>query len=160
MRLKNLLLDIWSILPTSLDIQIPSMAVWASDELSQHGNPPCLRLPMAWWLPVPALQGFSIPCKTWRASQVALVVKNPPANAGDVRDKRLIPGLGRWPRAGHGNPLQYSCLENPMDRRAWQTTVHGVTKSRTWLRRLRTCAPTNTRIQDQTKNTSGFQDGP
>ena len=95
-----------------------------------------------------------------RASQVALVVKNPPANAGDVRDKRLIPGLGRWPRAGHGNPLQYSCLENPMDRRAWQTTVHGVTKSRTWLRRLRTCAPTNTRIQDQTKNTSGFQDGP
>ena len=94
------------------------------------------------------------------ASQVALVVKNPPANAGDVRDKRLIPGLGRWPRAGHGNPLQYSCLENPMDRRAWQTTVHGVTKSRTWLRRLRTCAPTNTRIQDQTKNTSGFQDGP
>ena len=104
-------------------------------------------------------------CQSWEnkhsgASQVALVVKNPPANAGDVRDKGLIPGLGRSPRAGHGNPLQYSCLENPMDRRARQTTVHGVTKSRTQLRRLRTCAPTNTRIQDQTKNTSGFQDGP
>ena len=68
------------------------------------------------------------------ASQMALVVKNPPANAGDGRGKGLIPGLGRSPRAGHGNPLQYSCLQNPMDRRAWQTTVHGVTKSRTRLR--------------------------
>jgi len=46
------------------------------------------------------------------------MVKNPPANAGDPRD--LIPGLGRSPGGGHGNPLQYSCLENPMDRRAWQ----------------------------------------
>ena len=59
-------------------------------------------------------------CQSWEdkhsgASQVALVVKNPPANAGDVRDKGLIPGLGRSPGAGHGNPLQYSCLENPMD---------------------------------------------
>ena len=59
---------------------------------------------------------------------------SPPANAGDGRGKGLIPGLGRSPRAGHGNPLQYSCLQNPMDRRAWQTTVHGVTKSRTRLR--------------------------
>ena len=71
--------------------------------------------------------------RSW-ASRVALVVKNPPANAGDGRGKGLIPGLGRSPRAGHGNPLQYSCLQNPMDRRAWQTTVHGVTKSRTRLR--------------------------
>jgi len=94
------------------------MAVWARDELSQHGNPPCLRLPMAWSSPVPALQGFSIPCKTWRASQVALVVKNPPANAGDIRDTGSIPGLGRSPGGGHGNPLQYSCLENLMDRGA------------------------------------------
>ena len=51
------------------------------------------------------------------ASQVVLVVKNAPANAGDVRDVGLIPGWGRSP-GGHGNPLQYSCLENPMDRRA------------------------------------------
>ena len=65
------------------------------------------------------------------ASQVALVVKKPPANAGDIRDGGLIPGLGRSPEGGHGNPLQYSCLENPMDRGTWQATVHSVTKSRT-----------------------------
>ena len=51
-----------------------------------------------------------------RASQVALVVKNPPANAGDLRDVGTIPGLGRSPGEGHSNTLQYACLENPMDR--------------------------------------------
>ena len=56
-------------------------------------------------------------------SQVALVVKNPPANAGDIRDVSLIPGLGRSPGGGHGNPHQYSCLENPMDKGAWWATV-------------------------------------
>ena len=65
--------------------------------------------------------------------KVALVVKNPPANAGDVRDVGLIPGLGRSPGGDHGNPLQYSCLENPMDRGAWWAAVHGVAKSRTQL---------------------------
>ena len=65
----------------------------------------------------------------FRASQVALVVKNPPANAGDVRDVGSIPGSGRSPAGGHGNLLQYFCLENPMDRGAWQATVHGVRKS-------------------------------
>ena len=60
------------------------------------------------------------------ASQVALVVKNPPANAGDVRDLGLIPGLGRFPGGGHDKPLQYSCLENPLDRGAWWTIVHRV----------------------------------
>ena len=64
-------------------------------------------------------------------SQVALVVKNLPANAGDVRDLDSIPGLGRSPGEGNGNPLQYSCLENPTDRSAWQATVHGVPKSQT-----------------------------
>ena len=54
-----------------------------------------------------------------RASQVALVVKNPPANAGDVTDVGLILGLGKSPEEGNGNPLQYSCLENPMNRGAW-----------------------------------------
>ena len=53
------------------------------------------------------------------ASQVALGVKNPPANAGDIGDVDSIPGLGRLPGGGHGNPLQYSCLENPMDRGAY-----------------------------------------
>ena len=54
---------------------------------------------------------------------MALVVKNPPANAGDLRDMGLIPGSGRSSGGGHGNPLQYSCLENPMDRETWSTTV-------------------------------------
>ena len=63
-------------------------------------------------------------------SQVLLVVKNLPVNAGDVfRDSCLIPRMGRSPGGGHGNPLQYSCLENPMDRGVWQAIVHGVTKS-------------------------------
>ena len=65
------------------------------------------------------------------ASQVALVVKNLPSNAGDVRDMGSIPGLGRSPGGGNGNPLQYSCLENPMDRGAWRATVYRVTKSQT-----------------------------
>ena len=56
------------------------------------------------------------------------MVKNPPANAGDVREADLIPGSGRSPAEGHGNPLQYSCLENPMDRGAWWATVHSVTE--------------------------------
>ena len=59
------------------------------------------------------------------------VVKNLPANAGDVS---LIPGLGRSPEGGNGNPLQYSCLENPMDREAWQATVHSISKSWTRLK--------------------------
>ena len=64
-------------------------------------------------------------------SQVMLVMKNPPADAGDVRDTDLIPESGGSPREGHGNPLQHSCLENSRDRRAWQSTVHGVAKSQT-----------------------------
>ena len=67
------------------------------------------------------------------ASQVALVVKNLPANAGDVRDTGLILGSGRSP-GGNGNPLQYSCLDNPMDKGAWRAIVHGVAKSRTLLK--------------------------
>ena len=63
------------------------------------------------------------------ASQGERVVKSPPANAGDLRDSGLTPGLGRSPGGGHGNPLQYSCMENPKDRGAWWATVHGVTKS-------------------------------
>ena len=62
---------------------------------------------------------------TW-ASQVMLVVKNPPAIAGDVRDTDSIPGLGRSPRGGCSNPLQYSCLKNPIDRGAWQTQSIGL----------------------------------
>ena len=57
------------------------------------------------------------------------MVKNLPANAGDIRDMGSIPGLGRSPGEGSGNPLQYSCLENPMDRRAWRAVVHEVAES-------------------------------
>ena len=60
---------------------------------------------------------------------MALVVKNPPANSGDIRDTGLIPGSGRSPGREHGNPVQYFCLENPMARGGWQATVHGVAKS-------------------------------
>ena len=63
------------------------------------------------------------------ASHVALVVKNPSANVGDLRDMGSVPGLGRSPGVEDGNPLQYSCLEKSMDRGAWWATVHGVTKS-------------------------------
>ena len=60
---------------------------------------------------------------------MALVVKNPPANAGDIRDLGSIPGLGRSPGEVFGNPFQYSCQEDPMDRGAWQAAVHGIAKS-------------------------------
>ena len=68
------------------------------------------------------------------------MVKNPPANAGEIRDVGSIPGLGRSPGGRHGKSLQYSCLENPMDRGAWQATVHGVAKSQTQLKQLSTHA--------------------
>ena len=63
-----------------------------------------------------------------RASQVSLVVENPPVNAGDIRDAGSIPDLGRFPGGRHGNPLQYSLLENPMDRGAWRAAVPRVCK--------------------------------
>ena len=68
------------------------------------------------------------------AYSVATVIKNAPANSGDLRDMGSVPGLGRCPGGGHGHPLQYSCLENPMDRGGWQATVHGVAKSLTRLK--------------------------
>ena len=71
---------------------------------------------------------MAAPGNQYRAFPVALVVKNPPANAGGIRDASLIPGSGRSPGGGQGNPLQDSCLENPMDRRAWLAAVHGATK--------------------------------
>ena len=69
-----------------------------------------------------------------------VVVKNPPANAGNVRDTGSIPGWGRSPGGEHGNLLQYSCLENPMDRGVWRAAVHGVAKSQTQLKQLNTNA--------------------
>ena len=103
-----------------------------------HGNPlqySCLENPMdraAWWGTVHRV------AKSWtqlsdftfnRASQVAVVVKNLPANAGDLRDVVSIPGSGRSTGGGRDSPLQYSCLENPMDRGTWWATVHRIAKS-------------------------------
>ena len=70
------------------------------------------------------------------ASQIVLVVKNPPANAEDIRNVCSVSGLGRSPGGWHGNPLQYSCLENPMSKGASWATVHRVTKSQTRLKQL------------------------
>ena len=64
------------------------------------------------------------------------MVKKPPANAGDIRNEGSIPGSGKFPRGGHGNQLQYSCLENPMNREVWQAMVHRVAKSRIKLKPL------------------------
>ena len=73
-----------------------------------------------------------------RGFLIGLVVKNPTCNAGDPGDSGSIPGAERFPGGGHGNPLQYSCWENPMDRGVWQATVHRVAKSRTRLKGLST----------------------
>ena len=82
-------------------------------------------------------------------SQVALVVKNLPANAGDIRDVGSIPGLGRSPEGGHGNPFQYSCLESPIGRGAKWVTVHRVTESGTQLKRSGMHAWTETGLLNQ-----------
>ena len=74
-----------------------------------------------------------------RASQGALVVKKPPANAGDIRDIGSIPGWGRSPRGQHGNSLQYSCLENPINSEVWLAAVHRVTQSQTLCATYHAC---------------------
>ena len=97
-----------------------------------------------WWCTdlgsVPFLQLVGsmtfIMCLHLRTFQVSHVVKKPHANAGDARDTGLIPGSGRSSGGGQGNALQYSCLENPVDRGAWKATAHRVTKSGTWLKWL------------------------
>ena len=99
----------------------------------QHQNYFCTNLLVIW-------KGFTSdwplgPLDLW-ASQVALVIKNLPANAEDLRDAGSIPGSGRSARGGHGNPLQYSSLENPTDRGAWQVMFHRIARSRTLLKWL------------------------
>ena len=87
-------------------------------------------MPLDYTLKTVKVVNFMLDILPW-ASQVMLVVKNLLANAGDIRDLGSILGLGRSPRGGHGNPLQYSCLENPTDRGTWQATIHRVPKSQT-----------------------------
>jgi len=89
---------------------------------------------------------------TYLASQVALVIKNMSVNAGGIRDVGSIPGLGRSPGGRNGTWLQYFCLENPMDRRAWKATVRRIAESRTWLKRLNTY--TNTYLEVRNDKTT------
>ena len=90
---------------------------------------------------------FSVIKVGMRAFQVALAVKNLPANAGDVRDTGSIPASGRSPGEGHGNSLQCSCLENPMDRRAWRAVAHRVSQSQTRLKQFSTHAYMHTGLE-------------
>ena len=94
----------------------------------------------------------------FKSIQVALVVKNSPANAGDIRDAGWIPGSGRSPAGGHGNPLQYSYLENPMDKGAWRSTVQRVSQSHIHLSTDRVIIITrNIRKNEQKEGGSDFE---
>ena len=86
---------------------------------------------------------------SWLLFQVAKLVKSPPANAGDTRDMGSIPGSGRSPGVGNGNPFQYSCLGNPMDRGAWRATAYGVRKEPDMIE----CASTLSRCCEHSKYT-------
>ena len=102
---------------------------------------------LAWRIPWTGEPGWPLSMGSHRVGDdwsnlaaAAAMVKNPSATAGDIRDVSSIPGSGRSPGGGHGNPLQYSCLGNPMDGGSWQTTVHGVAKSRTQLKKQHSTA--------------------
>ena len=104
---------------------------WEPENVSGHSK--CVSLPChledLFYPRISSLLGLLAKIKcSMGASQVALVVKNPPANAGDARDVGSIPGWGKYFGGGHGNPLQCSCLRNPMDRGAWWATVHMVSE--------------------------------
>ena len=119
-----------------------------------NGNPlqcSCLENPRdggAWWAAVCGVARSQTRLKRLSSNSSSIpvdglprwhqLVKNLPANAGDIRDSGLILGLGRSPVGGHGDPLQYSLLEKPVDKGAWQTTVHRVTMSQTRLKQLGT----------------------
>ena len=108
----------------------PKTGVFPHPLPAPHAHPnapeeaPCICPAMPRWFRAAQCE-FQVP------KQMALVVKNTPANAGDIKDTGSLSGSGRTPGGGHSNPLQYSCLENPMDRGAWRAIIHGVAKSRT-----------------------------
>ena len=110
----------WYLVSHSMNLQLESII-----ELTSFSNYPLFIL-----LPFNPFTSWSF--------QVVLVVESPAARAGDLRDVSLISGSRRSPGGGQHNPLQYSCLENPMDRGAWRATVHGLAKSWTWLEQLST----------------------
>ena len=113
-----------------------NLDIWSNRVINQASC--SLKIPLGWktvWRFLKKLR-IELPYDPSGVSQVVLVVKNLPANAGDLRDASSVPGLGRSPGEGHGNPLQNSCLENPMDRGGWQVTVHRVATSWTQLKQL------------------------
>ena len=111
----------WASVPRAPDLQQEKPMQWAAHCKEDPGQPKIKK---------------EIKYILKRASEVASVIKNPPANTRDIRDASLILGSRRSPGGGHSNPLQYSCLENPMDRGAWWATVRRVAKSWTWLKWL------------------------
>ena len=96
----------------------------------------------AWHAVIHGVAGSQTRLSDW--TELNWMVKNLSAGAGDIRDAGLVPGSGRSPGGGNGNPLQYSCRENPMDRGVWQAIVHRVAQSQTWLKRLSIHAYTHT----------------
>ena len=123
-------------------LRVPHLTHYSAYWLNSH-------LPALVWLSVPSwatleTEGKGKKCAPIWDSQVALAVKQLPANAGDVRNVGLIPGSGRSSGGGHGKPLQYSYLESPMGREDWQAIIHRGTKSCTWLKQLsmHVCAST------------------
>ena len=133
---------------STCSVRVPGLIPGSGRSFGEGNDNPlqdsCLENSMnrgAWWATVRGVAKesdttewlhFHFDTSVW-ASQMVLLVKNPPANAGDIRDLGSVPGLGRSPGEGNGYPFQYSCLENPMDRGAWWAAVHRVAKSRTWL---------------------------
>ena len=122
-----------------------SIAQWDSVVLQQwkHHELPLIDLALFWIFDpfqcTPhSLQKTPPSIQKSGASQVTLMVKNLSASAGDLRDMGSIPGLGKSPRGEHGNPLQHSCQEKSMDRRAWRATVHRMAKSQIQLKQLST----------------------
>ena len=115
--------EAWGILASRPGIE-PTPHALESEVLTTGPPRKSLTISLLLFLPFPVFDKWT--------SQVVLVVKNPLANAGDLRGAGLSPGSGRSPGGGHGNTLQDSCLENPMDRGAWQATVYEVAKS--WTR--------------------------
>ena len=122
-------------LPVMQETQLQSMGQKDSLEkaMATHSNILAWRIP---WTVHGVAKGWTQLSNfhSFIHSQVVQVVKNQPANAEDIRNVALIPRSGRSLGEGNGKPLQYSCLENPMDRGAWQAIVHGVAKSRTRLK--------------------------
>ena len=126
----------WTRAPQApLSMGFPRQEYWNRLPFPSPGDLPDPRIKLV----SPALAGGLLHCKQihyhWATREV---LKNPPANSGDIRDAGLIPESGRSPGGGHGNPLQYSCLENPMDKGTWWATVHRVSQSWTQLKWLST----------------------